>query len=388
MTTQQLTQIDAAMDWLVDSGAQVVSSDPNLHGGFISWYDEDTKSAPYVYSEITGYALTMLFSLWKRTSDPRYLASAERAGDWFLTTAHAPTGGFRCLFPLAPSRFEYKRDQIYTFDCGVILSGMVNLYRATSKPKYLAASVRMADWLIHKAQIAPGTIAPVYNIAEDRFPISDNEWSLCPGSYHTKIAIGLLNLYDAIGDETYRRAAVQICDTALTFQQPSGRFVSFPSQGGTNSHPHCYSAEGLWVAGTYLKRDDYLKASADAIRWLLDQQSPDGYVPRHYQQGVPVYSERVDVLAQALRLGVLHRSAGRLSEAYDARMEQLLPVIVRNQSLSDDRRAFGAFYFGRQSNGEITRHANVWVTMFAIQALLLWSDYTDEIVRFQPFEMV
>jgi hypothetical protein len=383
-------EVDAAIDWILRA-SQVQSDDPTLDGGFISWYDEQIQTPAYVYSEISGYMLSLLCSLWSRTGNEAVLSSAIQAGDWFLRTAHEPTGGFRCLFSIGTTRFDAKKDLIYTFDCGVILSGLVNLYRVTGQIRYLAASVTLGDWLINRMQKRTGAFLPLYDVAGDSYPENNAEWSLCSGSYHTKVAIGLINLFDVTQAEKYKRSAVAACDFALGFQQPDGRFVTFPDEGGTNLHPHCYSAEGLWVVGSYLKRTDYLEASARATAWAWCQQSSEGLIPRHHHNGENMYSERVDILCQAVRLAVIHRAEGRLPAALDVQIERLIPIILRNQSLSSDSNAHGAFYFGRQSNGEITRHANTWVTQFAIQALTLYADFMAgryECQPFEPFEMV
>ena len=308
-----------------------------------------------------------------------------RIGCW---KTRMKTGGFRCLVPLAPSRFDYKRDLIYAFDCGVILSGLVNAYRATGAPKYLAAAVTVADWMLRELQDERGAFKPAYNAATGELPYSDAEWSLCSGSYHTKVAMGLINLFDVTRQSRYSRAATKICDFALRFQNPDGRFITFPGEGGTNSHPHAYSAEGLWVVGKYLGCEDYLMASARATEWLFSVQSPDGIIPRHWHNGEPVYNERVDVLSQALRLAEIHLRDRRIDPALEPKLEMLVPIILRNQSQSEDLRARGAFYFGRLSNGEIVRHANVWVSAFAAQALILRSDRQHGKDQFDPLWMV
>ena len=385
--TDSQRMIDRASRWMTQSGAQVMSEHSALNGGFVSWYEQDTQQYAYVYSEITGYMLTMLASLYTRNRDVRFLNSAIRAGDWVANTAHEPTGGFRCLFPLRPTRFDYKHDQIYTFDCGVILNGLANLYRVTHHPKYLSAATSVADWLVYEAQKTDKGLYPVFDIQSGRFHENDQEWSLCPGSYHTKVAIGLLNLHNLTRKPAYLRATLNLCDYALEFQESTGRFITFPA-GGTNTHPHTYSAEGLWSVGKYLNREDYLQASANATAWLLDLQNEEGIVPRHYQHGEPLYNERVDVLSQALRMGAIHLSERRLSESYLPCLEKLAAVIARNQASSDDIRADGGFYFGRLSDGTTMPHVNVWVTMFAIQALTALDDYKHGWLAFKPFDMV
>ncbi len=382
--------VTKAADWLTGSGVQVISDNPLHKQGFVSWYEADTQSMPYVYSEITGYLVTMMCDLYDQTRDQRFLDSAKGAADWLLRTADPTTGGFRCLFPLKPSRFDYKHNQIYVFDTGVIISGLVNVYRASKQDKYLAAAVKAADWLISDAQKDNGAFYPVYDVEKQSFNEQDNEWSLCSGSYHTKVAIGLVNLYEATQDVKYKEAAVKACDFALTFQQADGRFISFPTEGGTNSHPHSYSAEGLWVVGKVLGREDYLQASAKATAWLLEWQSEYGYIPRHFHNGEPLYNERVDILSQALRLAAIHLAEGRLLDTPEtrAKLDKLVAVITRNQASSEDKRINGGFYFGRLSNGDVMPHVNVWVTAFAIQGLGRYDNYLRNSFKFNPFFMV
>jgi hypothetical protein len=395
MTTERLVDLTApaarATDWLVTSGVQVVSADVRHHGGFVSWYDADLQSMPYVYSEITGYLATFMCACHARTGDPRTLASAAAAGDWLLRTAHPETGGFRCLWPLTPSRFDYKVDQIYTFDTGVIVSGLVNLYLAGGETRYLDAAVTAADWLLRVMRKDDGLFLPVYDIARGApAPESTNEWSLCAGAYHTKVALGLLNLFTVTGTTAHRDAAVAACDAALALQQPDGRFVTFPPDGGTNCHPHAYAAEGLWVVGRLLERDDFLDASARATAWLLAMQSADGMIPRHWHDGQPVYHERVDVLCQTLRLAAIHLADGRIADtpALRERLDLLVGHILASQMTRSDPRVDGGFAFGRLSNGTPMPHVNVWVTAFAAQALAAYDDVCAGRPAFAPRFMV
>ena len=140
--------------------------------------------------------------------------------------------------------------------------------------------------------------------------------------------------------------------------------------------------------GKYLGREDYLQASARATAWLFSVQNADGIIPRHWHNGEPTYNERVDVLSQALRLAEIHLMDGRLDTSLKSRMDSLVPIILRNQSESNDPRSCGAFYFGRLSNGEIVRHANVWVSAFAVQALALHDDRLHGRASFDPMYMV
>lgn len=382
--------VQNAAEWLLNSGVQVQSENPLHHQGFACWYDREAQMMPYVYSEITGYLTTLMCALYAETQDKRFFDSARGAGDWLARTALPSNGGFRCLYPIESTRFDFKHSQIFTFDCGVIINGLMNLFRATGSASYLKAAVTAADWIIQDMQKPNGAFYPVYDVDKGELVESDQEWSLCSGSYHTKVAIGLVNLYGATKNLRYREAAEKACDFALTFQQPDGRFVSFPGEGGTNSHPHAYSAEGLWVVGSILGRRDYLDASARATQWLFDWQSPEGMIPRHFHNGEALYNERVDILAQSLRLAAIHIGEGRITfdQEFHTKLDNLTPLILRNQAESDDPRVSGGFYFGRLSDGSVMPHVNVWVTAFAIQALSLYSAVLNGDYRFDPFFMV
>lgn len=383
--------VEKAMKWLIDSGIQNIDPEKqDIYGSFNAWYEEDTKQYPFVYSENTGYMLTMMCYLWDRTKKREYLERGKLAGDWLLNVVHESNGGFRCLYPLNPSRFDFKKEQMYAFDNGIILNGLVNLYRSTKEEKYLVAAVTVADWLVYSAQKPSGGFFPVYQLSEGRFFESDKEWSMTSGSYHVKIAIGLLNLYDLSKKKKYLESAVKICDFALSCQNASGRYISYFSRGGTNAHPHCYTAEGLWVAGAYLEREDYLNSSCQGVKWLLDMQSKKGYIPRLFLDDKPIYNERIDALSQALRLSVIHLSKNRLPQSIKSKMDLLLANILDcHVRSSKDIKADGGFYFGKSSAGdEVMPHVNLWVTAFAIQALQLYTDYSRDKFRLNPFLIV
>ena len=273
--------IDSAKKWVMDSGIQNTDNNALVHGSYNAWYDSDLGEYAYLYSESSGYFITLMCHLFDLTGEKKYILNGKRAGDWMLNATYESNGAFRCLsLQSGPSKYDHKQDQMYSFDNGVIVNGLVNLYRSTKKEKYFAAAVTTADWLVMSAQSPSGSFKPVFDIDAERFFESDKEWSMSAGSYHVKIAIGLLNLYDLTDINKYLDAVVKVCDHTLGYQLASGRYISFLSKGGTNAHPHCYTAEGLWVSGKYLDREDYLNSSAKSIKWLLDLQNSEGMIPR------------------------------------------------------------------------------------------------------------
>ena len=65
-----------------------------------------------------------------------------------LSNAQEKDGGFRCLFLIDKhSNHAYKKDQIYSFDNGVIINGLVSLYKETNKPYLIKSAEKCANWL-------------------------------------------------------------------------------------------------------------------------------------------------------------------------------------------------------------------------------------------------
>ena len=82
--------------------------------------------------------------------------------------------------------------------------------------------------------------------------------------------------------------------------------MSFPFRGGTNAHPHCYSAEGLWSVGKYLNNKRYLLSSLNATKWIISKQNKKGQIPRLYFDEKQIFHERIDAISQVIRLAFLH----------------------------------------------------------------------------------
>lgn len=335
-------RVEAGARWLTESGAQLPG------GGFAPWYDTGSQDHPYVYAEITGYLTTLLCHLGD-------VAAATAAGDWLVRNADEDTGGFRCLVPLRPSRFDQKQHLVYAFDTGVIVNGLADLHRATGVGTYLSTAVRAADWLVDVAQLPSGGFRPIWDGGAGAFAAEKDDWSWRPGGFQAKVAAGLANLGELTGDGRYRDAAVRAADYAVAQLDATG--------GDTHAHPYAYTAEGLWATGTMLGRPEYVEASRRATAWLLSLQRADGMVPRFVRDGVPLYVERRDVQAQALRLALLHGLPGRLDE--------LTARLIDGQAEDDDPRIGGGWWFGSLSDGTAVPHVNVWTTAFAVQALQL-----------------
>tara|TARA_B100000787_G_scaffold133467_1_gene102347 strand:- start:6518 stop:7726 length:1209 start_codon:yes stop_codon:yes gene_type:complete len=383
-----------SINWLEKSGIQNSQNKKNqLSGSVNAWYDPQKKKYSFVYSEINGYFMTMMVFLYKRTGEKKYLDRGLEAAKWLISNAQEKNGGFRCLFLIDKnSSHAHKKDQIYSFDNGVIINGLVSLYKETKKSFLIKSAEKCGNWIINYCIDNNSLVKPVYEIEQNKFFESDKEWSTTSGSYHTKISIGLANLYSIVKKNKYLEAAKKICNSSIKFQKKNGRFLSFPFKGGTNAHPHCYSAEGLWVLGAYLKNKKYLNSSEKATKWIMSKQNSSGRIPRLFLINTSIYHERIDAIAQTIRLiflSTFNKDKKKLLVSED-KLKKLLKIMLKYQNLNTNNpKIKGSFSWGKKSDGVILKHSNSWVTFFAIQALFFYKDYLEnKKVKFDEFTFV
>jgi rhamnogalacturonyl hydrolase YesR len=383
--------IDSAVNWLIYSGIQ--NKKAKLKDSVNAWYDPLKQKYSFVYSEINGYFMTMMVFLYRRTNQKKYLECGLKSAKWLVKNAQDKSGGFRCLFLIDKSlKYSFKQNKIYSFDNGVILNGLVSLYKVSKEPFLLKSAKKCADWIVNSCVDQSSLVKPVYDIEDNKFFDSDKDWSTTSGSYHTKISIGLANLFSVTKNKKYLDYAKKICDKSLKFQKTNGRFVSFPYRGGTNAHPHCYSAEGLWVVGKFLNKKEYLLSSKKATKWILSTQNFSGKIARLFLLTSSVYYQRIDAVAQVVRLIMLN-SLKKNNNYYlksKNKLNKLIKILIANQNLkTNNKKIKGAFLWGKNSDGSVVHHSNSWVTFFAIQALYLYRDYiTKKKFRFEEFDLV
>ena len=80
--------------------------------------------------------------------------------------------------------------------------------------------------------------------------------------------------------------------------------------------------------------------------------------------------ERVDVLAQTLRIGSILNMYTNAMQIHQAQLEHVALRLSGRQVRDGSEK--GAFIYGQEETGAIHEHANAWVTMFAAQALWLY----------------
>jgi hypothetical protein len=361
--------INEGVRWLTNSGIQNKDKKDKNYGGYYAWFDQKKKNYSYLYSEITGYLITFNCFLYSITKNKKNLFAAEAAAFWLINQAQFSFGGFKCFELIDKDlKIDDKSALSYSFDNGVIINGLANLYKITKKKEYLKAAIKCADWLTLSIK-KNGLVNPVYDSEKKKFIYNKKSWSMRSGPYHTKISIGLLNIYSITKKKLYLDNANAIIQKSISSQKKNGMFLS--TDDHLNLHPHCYSAEGIWAAANFFKKKSYYKSVISAVNWIKKNSKNDIPPRLFYNKKKVIYSYRVDAISQYLRL-LLVLNLDKKIKLIDNLVDQLLNTIFKNRLTLNNKKLHGSFYWGMQSNGKNTFCANTWTTAFVLQTLIYY----------------
>ncbi|OGW77854.1 MAG: hypothetical protein A3I73_00155 [Omnitrophica bacterium RIFCSPLOWO2_02_FULL_45_16] len=347
--------------WFLGSGIQSES------GGLYAWQDIRNKSNSYLYSEITGYAITFLCFMNAVKKDKSLIDRAAHAAQWIMQDALDPSGGVltRKYAGNAVEHYSFERGNIYSFDCAIVAFGMLKLFRATGDGVYLECARKIVSFLNDKMLRTDGLYNPVFDTKNNTALKDADKWSAQSGSFHCKIAMCLCELADIDKEASYKTAAKRLIDSAVSNFYKDGRFITNTFDGSSHFHPYSYTLEGIAYYRYKTGDDSYDGITRGAYANMLKRQAEDGGFPTQVfaRRGVEILHQRSDIQAQALRLSYI--IGGELDR------EKLLERLVEFQNIILDPK--GAFIFGTDWDGYAKEHGNAWCSMFAFQALSLAS---------------
>lgn len=338
---------------MLGSGIQ----EPN--GGVARYHHSDTLRNARVSTEITGYAVSTFVFLHERTRNPEYLDAAIRAGQFLVGTAWSPS--------LKTFPFEHSRDGdapqplTYFFDCGIIVRGLLSLWRATGSEEYLAIAIlagrSMARDFAAREADGTNTWHPILDLP-GKYPLQwGSQWSRQPGCYQLKSALAWHELADATGDSQFARSYEAAVAKALATQE-SFLPAETPEKTMDRLHAYCYFLEGLQPA---YSRADVRPVLANGISRVS-----------RYLREIRSEFERSDVDAQLLRIRLMaFRSAGLPLNQEEATEEAAAIAEFQHESESADN---GGFWFGRKA-GSMMPFLNPVSTAFCLQAYEWWQDH-------------
>jgi hypothetical protein len=136
-----------------------------------------------------------------------------------------------------------------------------------------------------------------------------------------------------------------------------------------NLHPHCYSAEGIWVAASLKKDNTYYKSVELAVDWIK-KNSKKNMPPRiFFNKKKIIYNSRIDAISQFLRLMILLNIDQNIKIDKNL-IVNLLNKILQNFYKSKNEILNGGFYWGLSSNGKNMHSINTWTSAFILQTLI------------------
>jgi hypothetical protein len=366
--------------WLLTSDIMIKNGENS--GALYGWKNLNPISFPFIYSEITGYAISAYSWIYSQLDNLVALNAAKQSSRWIKRNMnsyllHARPGG--------PGKEPNDLSNLfYAFDNGMVMIGLLNLYKVTRKPNLLVLAENMARNLIKRFFDGTKLIARLDNSYK---PITANnnknktvKWSTLSGAYHCKLSIGLLELSRLTNNGLYSKVSDSLCEYTIKLQRPNGSFITNPASDITYLHPHLYACEGLIHSGLKQSNKIHCEAGINGIKWAIEQTklASGGGLVRDSGEGSP---EQSDCTAQLLRLMVicgpqLRKSCSdyNLEDVIEKLHSRLLDFYVPT---GDDR--------GGMKYQLTLDSACSWCTMFSMQALGLlnlknsrkptWPDY-------------
>jgi hypothetical protein len=351
--------------WLLDSDIRIKSG-PN-RGAFYGWKNLNPPAYPFIYSEIAGYAITCFSWIYTELGESAALQAAKESADWIIRN-------IRSYLLVAGStkidNFDQKGElsnQIYAFDNGIIIIGLLNLYNITKDLNLLRVAKHMTEALIERFFDGAKLTAVLDGSYESTINNCANiKWSTISGAYHSKLAIGFLELSRLTNNMLYAKVSNSLCDYAKILQKSDGRFITNPDSDVTYLHPHLYACEGLIYAGITQSSEDYYIAGLKGVMWAIEQINPtSGGLPRDTQRRS---IEQSDCIAQLLRLLLLcrsqlerYRKGSFIDKVIDKLHSRLLDFYIPH---GEDQ--------GGMRYQLALESACSWCTMFSMQAFGLW----------------
>jgi hypothetical protein len=339
--------LDRAGCWFLHSGIQ----EPT--GAVARYYRTDLRQNAGASTEITGYAVSTLCYLYSVTGNDEYLHRARLAADFLADTAWDSE--------TAAMPFEHGTPNhlTYFFDCGIIIRGLLAIYRLLRREEWLECAGAVGESMQRHFRTASGEYHPILRLpAMEPLP-ADERWSRNAGCYQLKSALGWLELAAETGQEQWKELYEEVLRSSLAAHSAFPTLEPQRERVMDRLHAYCYFLEGLLVSA---ERPE----SARTLREGIETTA------HHLREIGPEFA-RSDVYAQLLRLRLYADALGVLPLHREA-AEQENRCLATFQVHDADLHQRGGFCFGRR-NGMALPFCNPVSTAFGMQALHMKHEY-------------
>jgi hypothetical protein len=300
-----------------------------------------------LYPEIAGYYLQFL-SLAASRALPAIAAHAlaSRVIQWL--DGAGPEGDPLTLYHRDMTQSDWRNKCLFAFDLAMILRGLASAearWPRTVQPALMARYSASLRTLVDHGRLRSHNLRA--GAAAHAIP---SKWSTRIDVHHVKIAAALAG----IGPQFAEVVTATLDEQAKALEREGSRRMR-------ELHPFMYLIEGWLILWGQSGGPAYLDRASASFDFVLREIDPvQGTLPA--VAGRRDLAVRSDVLAQALRAGLVLQHAGRLNAAENSQWpvtrEMLQSALLSRVSPE------GAIEFD-----QIGRHRNVWASLFAWQAL-------------------
>lgn len=354
--------------WLVKSDIRIKEGDDC--GGFFGWKNikaaDRASKYPFIYNEVIGYSLSCFSYLYAETKEIEYIKSMKQAIEYVkknITKNNLLNAGKR-----KDKDFKEKgviENQIYSFDNGIILAGLLNYYKVTKDQEVCKMAEELANALIEYFFKNDRIHHALLNVNLSPISYGLEKWSTRIGSYHAKLGIGFIDLYNVTGNKTYLKICNNLCEFAISIQNNDGSFLNnLDTNNQIYLHPHLYTCEGLTYVGSLKHDRKLLITGLKGIEWAISTMTVTGGVPRSNIEII----DQADCTSQLLRLLLLY---GKELEVY-----LKLPNDKIECAIDTLHNRIMGFFIDSEKAIKYNDHSNfacTWCSMFTLQALVLWT---------------
>lgn len=349
-TQMSCGQVTAATRWFLQSGIQ------EQNGGVARYYRADLGKNTRISTEITGYAVSSLVYMYQRTGLEEALEGAIRSADFLIGDAWNSNLG---IFPFEyPVNGDGPEPLAYFFDSGIIVRGLLALYRTTGRSEYRDAAIQGGESMGRYFR-SVDAIHPILRLpSAEPLPYA-SQWSRSPGCYQLKSAMAWHDLAVLTGDSRfagwYQKALSDAVATHQNFLP-----AETPEKTMDRLHAYLYFLEAVMPVS---KRSEIGSILAEGIERVAN-----------YIIAIRPLFERSDVYAQLLRVRLFAaQEAGLPVNAEAARQEAgAIPGFQITGNAQPGHS--GGYCFGRRE-GTLIPHMNPVSTAFCSQALEMWQDF-------------
>ncbi len=248
--------IQAAINWL--KLAQDVTHD----NGVSAWFSLFSGWRPS-YVETTGYIINTFLDAEEYLHDPELRIRAIKMAD-FLLEMQLPNGAYRAYTPA-----QKNSDKVVVFDIGQDLLGVVHIYEVTKQKKYLKSATEAANFLL--------------SIQEKNGSWVQHTYGNTNHTYHTRVAWGILRVYQITKNEKFKDAAIKNLIWAQKNQLKNGWFkkneLPPPNISIPYTHTISYAIEGFLWSGLLLKNSSIVKTALKGAVPLLNFYLKHNFLP-------------------------------------------------------------------------------------------------------------